>query len=306
MNNRKLLFILALLLLTPLAHGQEAVPSSSIGQNQSMNANANPKAQPQPQLQPQPQRQFLPQAQAQPAGGQEELPPNPVPVKFEGIVVQADPLAAKSVNGDVQTFIPSRQEASAELRADWPNSGDLVLLTYVPRVEGHALADIKIAGKTIVGTIKEIAADDTWIIVRTQLPERREYEVNIPLQTSVDFKPLVSAMRQGDGIRATYVREGGINRPMRPFRLESITSDRSSGRVNPSGRLPAGHRYSLRSLYFSSSRTSSPVDTPLTFTSGVIIATAVPSSRPSSGSGWSSAPISPSYLTELQRQAGAM
>ena len=35
--------------------------------------------------------------------------------------------------------------------------------------------------------------------------------MNIPLQTSADFKPLVSAMRQGDGIRATYVREGGIN-----------------------------------------------------------------------------------------------
>lgn len=35
--------------------------------------------------------------------------------------------------------------------------------------------------------------------------------MNIPLQASVDFKPLVSAMRQGDGIRATYVREGGIN-----------------------------------------------------------------------------------------------
>jgi hypothetical protein len=111
----------------------------------------------------------------------------------------------------VQTFIPSRQEASAELRAAWPNPGDLVLLTYVPRARGHALTDIGIVGKTIVGTIKEIAEDDSWIVVRTQLPEKREYEVNIPLQTGADFKPLVSAMRQGDGIRATYVREGGIN-----------------------------------------------------------------------------------------------
>src|SRR6185312_3116190 len=154
-------------------HGQEAVPPSSIGQNQSMNANANPKAQSQPQLQPEPQHQFLPQTQAQPARGQEELTPNSVPVKFEGIVVQADPLAVKSVTGDVQAFIPSRQEASAELRADWPNSGDLVLLTYVPRARGHALTDIEIVGKTIVGTIKEIAEDDSWIVVRTQLPEKR-------------------------------------------------------------------------------------------------------------------------------------
>ncbi|SET21801.1 hypothetical protein SAMN05216412_10445 [Nitrosospira multiformis] len=211
MNNRKLLFILALLLLTPLVHGQEAVPPSSIGQNQSMNANVNPKTQPQTQLQSQSQRLLLPQAQTQPVGGQGEFPPNSVPVKFEGIVVQVDPLAVKSVNGDVQTFIPSRQEAPAGLRADWPNSGDLVLLTYVPRAGGHALTDIEIVGKTIVGTIKEIAEDDSWIVVRTQLPEKREYEVNIPLQASADFKPLVSAMRQGDGIRATYVREGGIN-----------------------------------------------------------------------------------------------
>ena len=111
----------------------------------------------------------------------------------------------------MRTFVPSRQEASAKLKAAGPNSGDLVLLTYVPSARGHALIDIEIVGKTIVGTIKEIAADDSWIIVRTQLPEKREYEVNIPLQTSADFKPLVSAMRQSDGIRAIYVREGGIN-----------------------------------------------------------------------------------------------
>src|SRR5688500_5332458 len=114
MNDRKLLFILVLLLLTPLVHAQEAVPLSSSGHNQSMNANANPKTQPQPQLQSQPQRQLLPQTQTQPVGRQGELPPNPAPVKFEGIVVQADPLAVKSVNGDVRTFIPSRQEAPAE------------------------------------------------------------------------------------------------------------------------------------------------------------------------------------------------
>ncbi|PTQ78981.1 hypothetical protein C8R21_1372 [Nitrosospira multiformis] len=74
LNNRKPLLILALLLLTPPVHAQEAVPSSSIGQNQSMNANADPKAQTHPQLQPQPQpqRQFLTQAQAQPARRQEE------------------------------------------------------------------------------------------------------------------------------------------------------------------------------------------------------------------------------------------
>jgi hypothetical protein len=83
-----------------------------------MKADANLKA----QLQPQPKRQLLPQTQVQPAGKQEEFPPTPVPVKFEGIVVQADPLAVKSVNGDVRTFVPSRQEASAKLKAAWPNS----------------------------------------------------------------------------------------------------------------------------------------------------------------------------------------
>ena len=199
--NRKLLPVLALLLLPPLVHGQEHIPPSSMGQNQSTNTNANPKAQHQP----------LPKAEVQPQGEQAALAPAPVPVRFEGIVVQADPLEVKSVNGDVRTFVPSRQEASAELKRAWPNSGDLVLLTYIPGARSYTLTDIEIVGKTIVGTIKEIAADDFWIIVRTQLPEKREYEVNIPLQTSTDFQPLVAAMRQGDGIRATYMREGGMS-----------------------------------------------------------------------------------------------
>ena len=79
MNNRKLLSILALLLLTSSAYGQQTVPPSSINQSR-MKADANLKA----QLQPQPQRQLLPQTQVQPAGKQEEFPPTPVPVKFEG------------------------------------------------------------------------------------------------------------------------------------------------------------------------------------------------------------------------------
>lgn len=266
-----------------------------------MNANVNPKTQPQTQLQSQSQRLLLPQAQTQPVGGQGEFPPNSVPVKFEGIVVQVDPLAVKSVNGDVQTFIPSRQEAPAGLRADWPNSGDLVLLTYVPRAGGHALTNIEIVGKTIIGTIKEIAEDDSWIVVRTQLPEKREYEVNIPLQASADFKPLVSAMRQGDGIRATYVREGGINSSDETAQVRINHVRSLEWQSEPVGRAARWDRYSLRSLCFSSLRTFSPGDTPLTFTSGVIIATAAPSSRLSSGSGWSSAPISPSYLLALQR-----
>lgn len=200
MNNRKLLSILALLLLTPPLYGQESAPPSSADQNSSIEANARPQTQPPAQPYPQPQ-----------PGGQASYPSPAGSKIFEGIVVQADPLEVISVNGDVRIFLPAKERASRQLELAGPNTGDLVSLTYEPASTGNILKEIRIIGKTIIGTIKEIAADNTWLIVRTQQPERREYEINVPLQTSKNFQPLVSAMRQGDGIRATYVREGGMN-----------------------------------------------------------------------------------------------
>ncbi|MDN5936597.1 MAG: hypothetical protein L0H75_10585, partial [Nitrosospira sp.] len=46
------------------------------------------------------------------------------------------------------------------------------------------------------------------LIVRTQ-PDKAQNAVNVPLQTSSQFQPLVSAMRPGDGINATYIRSAG-------------------------------------------------------------------------------------------------
>ena len=201
MNNRKLLSILALLLLTPPLYGQESAPPSSVDQNSSIKANARPQPQPQAQLYPHPPQ----------SGGQASYASPASSKIFEGIVVQADPLEVISVNGDVRTFLPTKEQASPQLKVVWPQPGDLVSLTYEPAPRGDVLKEIRIIGKTIIGTIKEIAADNSWLIVRTQQPERREYEINVPLQTSTNFQPLVSAMRQGDGIRATYVREGGMN-----------------------------------------------------------------------------------------------
>lgn len=131
---------------------------------------------------------------------------------FGGIVVQADPLEVKSVNGEVRTFLPFRKDAPAEIQATWPNVGDLVSLTYEPSSKGNILKEeIKIIGTTIIGTIKEIAADMSVLIVRTRNLEKPENEVNVPLRAGTQFQPLVSAMRPGDGIKATYVRDGGIN-----------------------------------------------------------------------------------------------
>lgn len=131
---------------------------------------------------------------------------------FGGIVVQADPLEVKSVNGEVRTFLPFRKDAPAETQATWPNAGDLVSLTYEPGSKGNILkGEIKIIGATIIGTIKEIAADMSVLIVRTRNLKKPENEVNVPLRAGTQFQPLVSAMRPGDGIKATYARDGGIN-----------------------------------------------------------------------------------------------
>lgn len=217
MNTKKLLWLLALFLLTPLTlvYGQQVVSPSKPDQDQAIGATVAEK--PQQQAQVQAQSQHQPQAQTQSASALSLSPaqvtssPAPGSRIFDGIVVQADPLEVKSVSGDIRTFLPIKQQAPAQLKAAWPAPGDLVSLTYETDGAGFMLKEIRPVGKTIVGTIKEIAKDNSWLIVRTQLPERREYEVNVPLQASTNFQPLVLAMRQGDGIRATYVRVGGTS-----------------------------------------------------------------------------------------------
>lgn len=138
---------------------------------------------------------------------------------FDGIVVQVNPLEVKSVSGEVRTFIPpapQRQEGQeallqVQVQEVSPKPGDLVSLTYEPSPRGYILKEIKITGATIIGTIKEIGADMTWLIVRNH-PDKPEMAVNVPLQTSNQFQPLVSAMRPGDGVNAAYLRSAdGIN-----------------------------------------------------------------------------------------------
>ncbi|MGH8762875.1 MAG: hypothetical protein ACREUR_06525 [Nitrosospira sp.] len=138
--------------------------------------------------------------------------PNAPFLNFDGIVIQIDPLEVKSVNGEVRTFLPPRKDAPAEIQAIWPNAGDLVSLTYEPSSKGNILKEeIKITGATIIGTIKEIATDMSVLIVRTRNLEKPENEVNVPLRAGTQFQPLVSAMRPGDGIKATYARDGDMN-----------------------------------------------------------------------------------------------
>lgn len=187
--NNKLLLIIALLLFMPSVFSQEA--PSPFAVDQGLNQNIQPQ---------------LPN---------ENIPPgstsHPVFATFDGIVVQANPMEVKSVNGEVRTFLPSTQEVSLQLPSTWPKSGDLVSLTYEPNAKGNKLKDIRIVGTTIIGTIKEIAGDLSWLIVRTRLPDKPENEVNVPLQASNQFQPLVSAMRPGDGIKATYTRSTGLD-----------------------------------------------------------------------------------------------
>jgi hypothetical protein len=196
MNNRKPLLIITLLLFMPSVFAQEAPPPFAADQRINRNVHPQPQPQPQPQLL------------------NENIPPgstsHPVFATFDGIVVQADPMEVKSVNGEVRTFLPPRQEASPQLLSAWPKSGDLVSLTYEPDAKGNRLKEIRIVGTTIIGTIKEIASDLSWLIVRTRLPDKPENEVNVPLQASNQFQPLVSAMRSGDGIKATYIRSKGL------------------------------------------------------------------------------------------------
>ncbi|MEO6562816.1 MAG: hypothetical protein ABIN99_07180, partial [Nitrosospira sp.] len=87
------------------------------------------------------------------------LPSIANPARFDGIVVQAEPLEVKSVNGKVRTFLLTRQQATPQILATWPKPGDLVSLDYEPSSQGNMLKEIRITGTTIIGTIKEIAAD---------------------------------------------------------------------------------------------------------------------------------------------------
>lgn len=127
--------------------------------------------------------------------------------RFEGVVIHADPLEVKTMTGEVRQFLPYEKMPPLRL-----NPGDLVRLSYTPGPAGNLLAKMpEVIGATITGTIKEIAEDMSWLIVRTRQPGYPEYEINIPLQAGAQFQALVSAMRRGDGVRATYVRDGGMN-----------------------------------------------------------------------------------------------
>ncbi|SEO59616.1 hypothetical protein [Nitrosovibrio sp. Nv6] len=185
MNNRKLLFTLALLLLAPPLFAQEPPPPASV------NGNAGSPPQPQPKNE-------------DVAFGSTS---DSVSASFEGMVVQVEPLEVKSVSGQVRQFLPGGKKLSMVQ----PRRGDLVRLSYEPGPNGNILHETRVIGKTIAGTIKEIAADMSWLIVRTQQPDKPENEVNVPLQASAQFQPLVAAMRPGDGINATYVRDGGTD-----------------------------------------------------------------------------------------------
>lgn len=189
MFDAKYLFAFAFLSLAAPVCAQQIAPSAGA----TGMANVSGSAPPQPQHEKPP------------------LPPIANPARFDGIVVQAEPLEIKSVNGEVRTFLPTRQQATPQILAAWPKPGDLVSLDYEPSSQGNMLKEIRITGTTIIGTIKEIAADLSVLIVRTRIPEKPDYEVNVPLRADTQFQPLVSAMRPGDGIKATYIRDRGVN-----------------------------------------------------------------------------------------------
>jgi hypothetical protein len=116
MNNQKLLPLLALFLLTPLVYAQQIVPPSKDPQHEATNASSMQKPQQQAQTEP---RQQLGLHQR---GDPPILLPDPGSKIFEGIVVHADPLEVKSVSGDIRTFLPVKQQASAQLKAVWPRA----------------------------------------------------------------------------------------------------------------------------------------------------------------------------------------
>lgn len=184
MPGEKLFHTLAFLLLIPRAFAQEP-----------------PQTPPQPAVASE-------NAKPQPQDDRTPSSPGANPLNFEGIVIQATPLEVKSMSGEIHQFFPREKEVPIVQ----PKTGDLVKLTYEHTPKGNILnGDVNVVGRTIVGTIKEIAADTSRLVVRTQQPDKPENEINIPLQIDNQFQPLVSAMRPGDGINATFVRDGGVD-----------------------------------------------------------------------------------------------
>ncbi|WGG53310.1 hypothetical protein [Rugamonas sp. DEMB1] len=132
---------------------------------------------------------------------------------MEAIVITPAPLQVKTLTGTVSQ-LASGQGAIAGLK-----KGDLVQLSYAAgggvagaAGAGAAPASVQLVGATLVGTLKEVAADKTWLIVRSRLPGQPDNEVNVPLQADAPFWPLVAAMRPGDGVAAVYRGVDGVNR----------------------------------------------------------------------------------------------
>jgi hypothetical protein len=184
MPGEKLSYTLAFLLLVPRAFAQEP-----------------PQAPPQPAI-------VSENAKQQQQDEKIPSPPGANSLNFEGIVIQAMPLEVKSMSGEIRQFFTEEKEASiAELK-----TGDLIKLTYEHTSKGNILkGEVKVVGRTIGGTIKEIAIDMSLLVVRTRQLDKPENEINIPLQVDNQFQPLVTAMRPGDGINATFVRDGGVD-----------------------------------------------------------------------------------------------
>ncbi len=183
MPDEKLSYTLAFLLLVPCAFAQEP-----------------PQTPPQPAV-------VSENAQLQQQDDKTPSPPGANPLNFEGIVIQAMPLEVKSMSGEIRQFFTEEKGAGIVQ----PRIGDLIKLGYEHTPKGNILkGEAEVVGRTIVGTIKEIAADTSRLVVRTQQPDKPENEINIPLQIDNQFQPLVSAMRPGDGINAAFVRDGGV------------------------------------------------------------------------------------------------
>lgn len=133
-------------------------------------------------------------AMAAPARAQQTL---------EAIVIEPHPLLYKTLNGAIGQLGPE-QAVPAGLRG-----GDLVLLRYGAAGD---LDGIERVGGTLIGTLKESADDHSWLIVRSAAPDQPRAAVNVPLQAEAPFRPLVAAMRPGDGVQAVYRSGEGVNR----------------------------------------------------------------------------------------------
>jgi hypothetical protein len=120
----------------------------------------------------------------------------------EAIVTQLQPLQVTTLSGRV--LHPAVARASLPPLA----AGDLVELSDAAAT---APPTVILAGATLKGTLKEVAADRSWLIVRSHHPDDPQNEINVPLQADAQFRPLVDAMRPGDGVIAVYRGQDGIN-----------------------------------------------------------------------------------------------